>query len=354
MQPPCPQGLQTVPPASVPAEAWDFAIERVPVEPRGGRLPALEPLPIANVPGIRWPYHLPRWNALDCLWWTMLARASYSTTATLFRQVCEWAGPVIRWDYRAPQAAPDVGWAMAEMTDCLVIVAPGTASERDFLQYFLSHSVDSITSHPLQGWSANSTWYNRGERLYAALGAWSHTQAKPHIWIGHSSGGATAALGVYFRMVDAPLTNHAQVTFGSPRWGTPSLLALRTPNKQPQTIEFSTRADPVPLLPPAWSLLDGLPLYRLIRDRPEYIRLGQLLELRGAEGAPPRGNSTADTIGRAINTVLSPLSAIRNHAAANYGDSALAWATAWAAAQKQTWLLDDIRPIIAALTAAGL
>lgn len=351
---PCPQAARATAVPAGPPNAWLFAIEQAPAVPRPGPEPLVPDLPPAPLPGFLWPYHLPRWNAVDCFWWSLFARASYAATNTWVNLVAAWAGPIIRSDFRPPQAPPAIGHTFIELSDQIIVVVPGTTTELETIQYIATHGLELTRTFGDNLWTCNETWFLRGQQISTALAAWPHGTEKPIVWIGHSSGGATAAIASYFQSAVGPLVFSTAVTFGTVEWATLSLRAAKASNKSPQIIEFATPADPVCYLPPPWSVADALLPFRLLNSRPGYVRHGVLLDLIGADGTRPHPSSTFNGATQALQDVIRGDVARGGHGIANYTAAAAAWARNFCVQSQTPNLIDGLLAILADMDAASL
>lgn len=351
---PCPQAAASIGQRVQNLDPWTMAIERPLAGPR--QLPPWDgpEVPPAPDPGIRWPYHAPRWNGLDLLWWSVLARAAYSPDNTFMRRTASWASPIARMVYSPPVAPPSVGVSLIELADQWLMVVPGTTTELEMLQYVISHVLQLVTRDPVEGWETNSAWYGRGTVARNAAAGWPPPAAKPLFAIGHSSGGATAAIAALLDIHAASTRPVTIVTFGSPQWSTPLLSTFSSLLKQPQVIEFTTPADPVPNLPPAWSVLDTFPPARLLVPRPNYRHYGALLEVDGSGTVfildPPAGDEAERDLASLLRGDLNTAA----HSMATYSINALANANAQEFPPYVVGLIGDLGVIIRDLTLAHL
>lgn len=354
---PCPQaarGLARDPPSPEP---WITAIEVNPPIERPPEPDPGPPLPPAPAPLARWPVHLPRWDAVDCLWWSMLARASYAADETFTRRVAEWAGPVLRLNYRGPTGPDVVGRALIELPDQWLCVIPGTSNDDERDAYLITHALDLVTheGNPPPGWDLNSTWYVRGSIVWGDAVLWPYPPAKPMTVIGHSAGGGAGAVPLVRVALAGGEHKKALVTFGSMIWGMPLINGLTTSLKA-QVIEVTTPGDPIPLMPPPWSLVNLLPRTYRIENRPTYERPGQLLELRGLEGITPRRTADGDT-DRVFTAMLSlirgEVSPVE-HKIRHYTRLALDWARGLLQPLGERALIEPLEVIQEDMDAAGI
>lgn len=345
--PPCPQAARAPGYEPPPLGPMENIVTDEPVMP----LPVnfVEALPDALVDqSITWPYHLPSFNGVDCLWWAMLVRAMYASDSTWLNRVAGWAGPVRRLFFR-PRTDPSLqGYGFVELVDSVLVVIPGTSSEAEALAYFLTHSMRVLTT-TAAGWKINATWATRGHQVVNGYAAWPPpSPEKPVIVIGHSSGGAYGAYFTYFRFSD-PATPYTLATYGAPIWGTPSLTARYNNSGQlPKCIDFAVPQDPVPALPPPWAAVDlVLPLYYALTDRPNYQRVNALLTLQGITAPTPSTQpTTLDAIISVVRTLLAGGALDSKHSTANYTSQADTWA-----ANDPSIAANRLRPAYTALKA---
>jgi hypothetical protein len=298
-------------------------ITDIPVIPLGNIVS--DALPAALVqPAIRWPYHLPSWNGVDCLWWAMLVRSMYWPDSTWLSRVANWASPVIRAQ-TVPNANPAIqGFSLVELQDQILVVIPGTSSESEALGYFITHSLRQIYTSQ-DGWKINQTWAMRGAQVVSAWTVWPPPNPlKPVTVIGHSSGGAYGAYFTYSLYSDAqhPFT---LVTYGSPIWGTDSLVdTYRSQNQLPKTIDLVNPNDVVPLLPPQWAAIDlVLPLAYPTAGRVNYRRVNPALQL-GQTTPPSQVQQAAalDTVVAAVTSLFTGAGLAAQHSTRAYCDAA--------------------------------
>lgn len=299
----------------------------------------VEALPQARVDPTRpWPYHLPAYNGLDCLWWSMLFRSMYWRDDSYFRLCAEWAGPVTKLLFEGTSVPAVQGSGFAELSDCVLVVIPGTSSELEALTYLVTHSLLLTTPDPTNEWRINSTWASRGRQVADRLAAWPPpSPRKPFIVVGHSSGGAYGAYVSF--LIDTDIDKLTTlVTFGAPIWGTPSMRTrylthfttgdrIQTGLLRPQVIEFGNPNDFVTTIPPSWALIDlCVPGYALA-NRPDYSRFTNLLEL-GNRGAPtPINQPTTLAAGTAALLALVTGGGLNiNHSPTLYTAAAQLWA----------------------------
>lgn len=351
---PCPQAAGMAGQLGPATDPTRFALEMPLAAPR------VEPPEIDGgwsvipEPGLRWPYHLPRWNAVDAFYWSMLARASYSPNASLILSVASWAAPVRGHDYAPPVAPPAVGHAFIELADCWLCVIPGTSSEAELLDYVTTHALELTFVNPVGGWSVNRTWWQRTNTVWQAAIVWDYPSEKPLIAIGHSSGGPeVGVLAARHSQIGANEPG-AAVTFGAPSWSSPSLNDYVAGAKKPQVIEFTGPDDLVPRLPPPWSALDVAGINHALTPRPTYTRVGTLLELRGTDGAFVRENSSFAAAYSAMQHVLRRDLGGADHAAKTYTDLAASWAQNWCAEQGTPDLIDGLLAVKAVMDAGNL
>lgn len=352
--PPCPQAASGGGVLPAPLNPLLFGIEDVPPVP--ARAPAVvdDANDYADDPSQPWPFRLPAWNAIDCLWWLMLGRAVYWDNDTWVRRVAAWAGPVLRLNYAPPLAPPAVGHAFIELQDQYLCVIAGTNSDAERNAYLMGHALESTTLDVVGQWRVNTQWYNRAQTVLDAYRLWAPTALKPTVAIGHSSGGAEASVLALRRYGDLhPTTVHA-VTFGSPRWSSPTVNTYVFLEKAPQFIEFTTPGDPVPLVPPPWSVVDALRLNYNLWPRPEYLRPGQLLVLLGAWGVEPRDAAAYSDLYEAAQQVLRANLTTANHATPSYTATALHWAQSHCAANNSLPVIAGLVQILAEMDAAGV
>lgn len=277
---------------------------------------------------ITWPYHLPSFNGVDCLWWAMLVRSMYTANDTWLKRVAGWAQPIVRTRFVGTSNPAVQGHGLVELQDCALIVIPGTSSEREMLTYFLTHSLRILTQTPA-GWKINTTWASRGHQVRNSWVAWPPPDPfKPVIVVGHSSGAAYGAYVAYLLYQDSqhPWT---LATFGAPIWGTDSLAQLYLDNNRaPQTIDFAQPNDFVPTIPPPWAAIDlAMPLAYSLLDRPNYRRVNSLLLLQGTSApAPSTQPSTLNAIVNAVLTLIRGGGFDVQHATSSYTAAADAWA----------------------------
>lgn len=323
---PCPQAAASPGIAPLVPDPLYFAVEADPILPRAGPVAPEPVIPLVNFT-VAWPYHLPAFNGLDCLWWSMLARAAYWTDATWINNVALWSGPILRTAFTSVANPAGQGYALVELTDSVLIVVPGTSSELEALQYVLSHSLQSVATDPTQGWQINSAWQARGFDVWNAYLAWPPpAPTKPVIVIGHSSGGAYGAY-VAFKVYQNAGPNTAIVTYGAPIWGTPTMYRTMTEQKKPQVIEFQNAGDPVTVIPPDWSILSQFSIPFTSSQRPTYNRLGNVLIFQGnSRPLPDEGNTITAAAISAMMAIVVRQSLGASHATGTYTDSANDWA----------------------------
>lgn len=286
-------------------------------------------LPAALVDqAITWPYHLPSFNGVDGLWWAMLVRAMYASDTTWLNRVAGWAGPVLRSRFVGRDNPAVQGYGLVELTDSVLIVIPGTSSEQEALTYFLTHSLNVVTTTSA-GWTINATWALRGHQVLNGYRAWPPpVEFKPVIVVGHSSGAAYGAYVTYSLYADSQHP-YTLATFGAPIWGTDSLVQLYRDNDQlPKTIDFAQPNDPVPTIPPPWSLVDlVLPFRYGLVTRPTYRRVNNLLLFNGnAAPVPSTQPATLDALTNAALAFVAGRGIDVQHATASYTAAADAWA----------------------------
>jgi hypothetical protein len=323
---PCVQAARAPGNAPATANPYYYAIEDTPVLPRQGQIPP-DSGPLRVTPAIQWPYHLPSFNGIDCFFWSLLARASYWTDQTWINNVAAWSGPVLRIAFVPCQNPAVQGYALVELSDCVLIVIPGTSSDAEVVQYVCTHSLENITTDGPGQWSINTAWFLRGESVRLSYMAWPPPNpAKPLIIVGHSSGGAYAGYAA-FKLLQGGPAAIAAVTFGAPIWGTPSLIGYIDTHKKPQVIEFQNPNDPISVLPPPWSVIDVFQLGYRIAPRPEYDRLGAVLIL-GNNGRPTvsAGNFSTNVAANAMLAVVVGGNAGTPHLTATYTENANLWA----------------------------
>jgi Lipase (class 3) len=295
---PCPQAQRIVGSAPAVADPYYFALESTPILPRTGVI-APNSGPARVTPFLQWPYHLPSFNGIDCLYWAMLARASYWTDQTWVNNVCQWASPVLRISYVSVANPGIQGYALVELQDCVMIVIPGTSSEEEALQYIMRHSLENLTYNPAGDYAINSAWALRGESVRLAYLAWPPPAlTKPIIVVGHSSGGAYGAW-VTLRLDETSSQPVSLVTFGAPLWGTPSIVAYEFPRKAPKFYEFGNPNDPIMVIPPPWSVIDAAQLGYRLAPRPEYRRVGNVLLLGNVGRPTPTVGDSSVSVGAA-------------------------------------------------------
>lgn len=354
---PCPQAARAPGYTPPPLPPLGYFVTDEPVLP----LPTFvsNALPDALVDqSITWPYHLPSFNGLDCLWWSMLVRSMYGGDATWLTRVASWAGPVKRVQFtgRVQPATQSVG--LVELGDYVLIVIPGTSSEAEAITYFLSHAL-RLLSEGQQGWQINATWAARGSQVVAAYNAWPPpTMAKPVVVIGHSSGAAYGAYTAYTLYSD-PSHPVTLVTYGSPIWGTDSLANYySTAGQLPKTIDFAQANDLVPTVPPPWSAVDLLyPLQYAFSGRPNYRRVNSLLQFSGTNApAAVTQPTTLDAIINAVRTLITGGGIDVQHATSSYTAAADAWAAndPSIAANQLTPAYNSLKAILVDMNAAGL
>lgn len=341
--PPCPQAAAapTIGPGSL--NPLQYAIEANPAQPR----PDSAPIPQPVLPTRLWPYHLPRWVSIDVLWWAMLARAAYFTDDTWVRRVAQFSGDVLRLDYRAPTNPAVQGRALVELRDCWLCIIPGTSSELELFQYVLSHGLENTTQDTIADWRINSTWHARANPIWEECLTWGVPE-KPLIAIGHSSGGAYAAYVAFKADQITPEGKLCSVaTFGSPIWGTPSMVNWQLRSKTPQVIEFTTTGDPIPWIPPPWSMIDALRLVYPVTPRPIYFRVGSLLEIRGTPGLQLQSDrQSSDQVFQAAYAVIAGGINAAAHATLRYVTKAQDYAafdTAWT---DEEWIFHELEKIL--------
>jgi len=324
---PCPQAARSPGVAQLPLPPISNIVTDAPVIPL--QFPVAQALPDSLVDqSITWPYHLPSFNGLDCLWWSMLVRSMYAADSTWLQRVAAWAGPVVRMQYVDRSQPARQGFGLVELGDSVLVVVPGTSSEVEALSYFLTHSLRLLT--PTQaGWQINSTWAARGQQVLAAYNAWPPpSPEKPIIVVGHSSGGGYGAFVTYsLGLSGSPAVT--LVTYGAPIWGTASMInAYHDAGDVPKTIDFVQPNDPVPLLPPPWAAVDLLlPGTYALTGRTNYFRVNSQLTL-SSSGAPPSTGSTPalQTIAGAVIPLLTGGSLGEQHATRSYTSAADTWA----------------------------
>lgn len=325
--PPCPQAARAPGVAPLPPPTLLNVVEDVPAVPRP--VDQADALPRALVDqSVRWPYHLPSFNGLDCLWWAMLVRALYASDSTWVRRVAEWAQPVARLSFVDRTQPARQGYGLVELRDCVLVVVPGTSSEAEALAYFLTHSLRLVYTNIDFGWKINQAWATRGQQVLDAYLEWPPPSPhKPVIFIGHSSGAAYAAYCGYSAFSD-PHQPNTIVNFGAPIWGTQSLSAFYVDrDKEPKTLDFGTPNDPVLAVPPAWAVVDLLGLRYPYADRITYARINPLLQLGGLSAPEPVSQpSTFDAVLAAIRSVLVGGQLGADHAPAAYTTAANKWA----------------------------
>jgi len=355
--PPCPQAARSAGYVAIPPAPWENIVTDEPVLPL--QFPVADALPAALVDqSIRWPYHAPSFNGVDCLWWAMLMRAAYSADQTWMARVAGWAQPIVRTQFTDRFQPARQGRVFVELQDCVLVVIPGTSSEAEALSYFLSHSLRQIHTSPA-GWQINSTWAARGEQVVAAYNAWPPPNPfKPVIVVGHSSGGAYGAYFMYTKYSDSQHP-YTLATYGAPIWGTHTLVdAYNDGGQLPKTIDFALANDIVPIIPPPWAAVDLLfPLAYALNNRPTYRRVNTLLTLGGSGGPVPAGGAaTLETIVHAARTLVTGGSIEGAHAPASYTAAADHWA-----ANDPSIVREGLRPaydalktILADMNTAGL
>jgi Lipase (class 3) len=354
---PCPQaarspGTKVLPPSPVVNIVTDEPV--IPLQ----NLVA-DALPAALVDqSITWPYHLPSFNGVDCLWWSMLVRSMYAADDSWLRRVASWAGPVARLSFVGRANPASQGYGLVELTDSVLIVIPGTSSEAEALTYFLTHSLRLLYT-AAEGWQINATWAGRGSQVLLGYTAWATGRPfKPVIIVGHSSGAAYGAYCAYALFSDAqhPFT---LVTFGAPIWGTESLKSQYVLNGElPKTVDFINPNDLVPTIPPPWAAVDLLfPLLYAFVNRPSYKRINTPLQL-GSTSGPVQVQQplTLDAIVNAIRTLVTGGGIDVQHATATYTAAADTWAgnDPSIAANQLTPAYNSLKTILADMNAAGL
>lgn len=322
---PCPQAARAPGRGPVVNDPFYFSIEATPIIPRPGDPPP-SPFPVRIEPAIVWPYHLPRFNGIDCLWWSMLCRAAYWTDSTWVRRVAEWAQPVLRIAFQRGQDPGIQGYALVEFSDSWLCIAPGTTNDTEFLSYVLSHTMDELTIDQVAAWYMNSTFALRGQSIWLAAQAWPYPTAKPLVAMGHSAGGAFAGYVGFKHVAAVPDSSETVVTFGAPRWSNDSLATYANPRKRPQVIEFVNPNDPVPSVPPDWSIMDLFTFPYALQPRPRFSHLGNLLTL-GGRGRPPGAPeaTTRDAAVNAVRQILTGADPIFSHRLRTYTYNAQLW-----------------------------
>lgn len=323
---PCPQAARAPGISPGTADPFYYAIEDLPVLPRPGTIPP-DSGPLRVTPSLQWPYHLPSFNGIDCFYWALLVRGSYWTDQTWVNNVAAWSGPVMRIAF-IPSTDPAVqGYALVELTDCVLIVVPGTSTDVEAIQYVVTHSLEDVTMDGVGQWSINTAWALRGQAVRLAYLAWPPpAPQKPLIIVGHSSGGAYGAYAA-FKLLQGATVPITLVTYGAPIWGTPSLDDYIQNNKKPQVIEFQNPNDPITVVPPPWSVIDVFQLGYRLAPRPEYQRVGSVLIL-GNNGRPnvSTGNVGTNTAANAMLTVVIGGNAGTQHSTVVYTANANLWA----------------------------
>lgn len=350
--PPCPQAASGGGVLPAPLNPLVMAIEQTAPVPERAPPPPLLDTDFSDDPAARWPFHLPAWNAIDALYWSMLARAVYAEDDTWILRVARWSGTVLRSQYVPPLAPPVVGRALIEFSDHWLCVVAGTNSDPERNAYLLGHALEQLSVDDVKFWACNAQWYTRSTTVFNAAIAWPYSTAKPVICIGHSSGGAEGSVtAVRFGDRSEASTQHA-VTFGCPRWCSSSLLDHITLEKRPQVIEFALPGDPVPLVPPPWSVIDALRLNYNIAARPSYLRPGALLEMQGANGVSPRTSTSNADLYEAARQVLAANLSTTNHATSAYTSSAATWAQSYCAGNNSSEVIAGLLTILAEMDAA--
>jgi hypothetical protein len=324
--PPCPQAARAP------------GYEPPPLGPMGNIVTDEPVIPLANfvadaLPNAlvdqsrRWPYHLPSYNGVDCLWWSMLVRSMYATDSTWLLRVAGWAGPIVRSTFVDTSQPARQGYGLVELADSVLIVIPGTSSEAEALAYFLTHSL-RLTTTSTVGWKINATWASRGSSVLLGYLAWPPpAPAKPVIVIGHSSGAAYGAF-VTYSLYPGPTTPWTLVTFGAPIWGTDSMAArYNTLNQQPKTIDFIQPNDVVPTLPPPWAAVDILfPLQYALIDRPSYRRINTIQQLQGNNAPTQVTQPPFDGLINGLRNLITGAGIDNQHTPVSYSNAADAWA----------------------------
>jgi hypothetical protein len=105
--------------------------------------------------------------------------------------------------------------------DILFITFRATDSKADWLNHFRCNSLSVSQAHAKVrvhfGWL--SDYYGAAFRLYKIATPEMITAAKRVVFVGHSYGGALAALASYFFGIDYPSKEISLVTFNAPRAG---------------------------------------------------------------------------------------------------------------------------------------
>lgn len=351
---PCPQAAASAGLAPPGPDPLLFAVEAMPPDPRPSEEWDSAAITAGPDPANVWPFHLPAWNAIDALWWAMLMRACYSPTDVFLRRTVEWASPIVRLSYTPSAPPPVIGHALVELPDQWLCIAPGFTDDPHRLQYIYTHAIDQTTVDPVAGWTANATWYQYAQTLWAAARAWVYPPAKPLLCVGHSSGGAITGVMSFLRVQAAPEVHVAAVQFGTVRWGTASLLTSKTLQKTPQIMEFANANDPFVALPPPFSVYSAFPLVRLFWPYPEYIRFGTLMDLVGGHGIWAHDQDTQTTLYNVYLGLQRGDLPNAYHHEGVYTRLASAWAINYAAANGLADVLRPLLLILADMDAADL
>jgi hypothetical protein len=326
---PCPQAAATFTTLPPPPDAMLFAVEREVPEVRVPPPPIGVAEVVAIDPARRWPYHGPAFNALDVMWWSMLARAVYWGDETWVRNVAAWAGPVIQLDfYRGSDFAQ--GRAFVELQDCMLCIVRGTTNELERLQYIVSHTADSMHEDLVHDWEINSTWYDRGNAIYHDFFTFGAVN-KPQIYLGHSSGGAYAGYVAFALAQPSPANLGSVCTFGTPKWATGSMFnfSYSLGKHRPQGINFTMAGDPVPLLPPPFAVLDAVRQVYPLAPRPSYMHYENLLMFRPFGGYDlVQSEPTTQYITNRTAQLLNGTINLAQHGYDRYTSTAQAWAIA--------------------------
>lgn len=333
---PCQQAARAPGVPSPPPLSMQVQIEAIPELPRPPVQAQALQMALAD-PVTRWPYHLPAYNGVDCLWWSMLARAVYWSDDTWIRRVAAWAGPIARLTFVDRSVPSRQGYAFVELGDCVLVVIPGTSSEAEALAYIMTHSLALTTSVQPGPMVWNSAWADRGFQVLTAYSAWPAPQVrKPIIVIGHSSGGAYGAYFA-FRRDDNIDYLTTLVTFGAPIWGTPSLenhyrnffaagARIQIGQLRPQVIDFGTPNDIVTTLPPPWAAVDLLIPGYAQANRPTYARFTNLILLGLNSGPTPVDQpATLPAVTHAVITLVRGGGLGVEHGMPNYTAGAQRW-----------------------------
>lgn len=352
---PCNQAAAVAGTLPPPADPLLFAIEAAGAPAR----PVEDPwnIEIIVAPDLhdRWPFHMPAWNAVDSLWWAMLTRSGYWVDTTWFSRVAAWAGPVQRQAWVGTADPLVQGHGYAEYPTFNLVNIPGTVSEIERNSYIVSHAMEITRTDPVGGWQMNATWYDRGAQVLTSLLAWPLNEDKPTIVVGKSSGGGYAA-AVATRLTQRPgIEPVALVTYGAPRWATPSLRDAITLAKHPQVIEFGTPGDPITMIPPPWSVVDGFRLQYNLANRPQYGRFGPLLQVRGADGVIPVPDESDFTrISNAVSGFLQGNVDMTQHEGLTYTNGLAVWAQSLASNPATAEPVGSLFALLADMNAAGV